>query len=156
MWKALGIAGLLAVLASPVSAETLAGQATVIDADTVEIHGERIRLLGIDAPESLQTCTDAAGAEYRCGQVAALALADKIGRAVVTCEGKKRDRYRRLLATCWAGGADLSAWLAEQGLAVAYRRYSKAYAPQEDAARAAKRGLWAGEFEMPWGWRKVH
>jgi endonuclease YncB( thermonuclease family) len=156
MWKALVIAGLLVIAATPSSAETLAGQATVIDADTVEIHGERIRLLGIDAAESRQVCTDAAGAEYRCGKVAAFALADKIGRAVVTCEGKERDRYKRLVATCFAAGTDINGWLVERGLAVAYRKYSKTYVPQEDAARAAKRGLWAGDFEMPWDWRKAH
>jgi endonuclease YncB( thermonuclease family) len=142
------------VMVSAASAETLTGQASVIDADTIEVHGERIRLNGIDAPETRQTCTDAAGAEYRCGQAAALALADKIGRAVVTCEGRKRDRYRRLLATCSAAGVDLGGWLVEQGLAVAYRRYSDAYIPQEEAARRASRGLWAGRFVMPWLWRR--
>src|SRR4051812_19931160 len=108
MRKIIMISVLLASLASPVSAESLVGQATVIDGDTVEIHGTRIRLAGIDAPESRQVCTDAAGADYRCGKVAAFALADKIGRAVVRCEGKQRDRYKRLVATCSAGGVDLN------------------------------------------------
>lgn len=142
--------------AVPAAAETQTGQATVIDADTVEIHGMRIRLAGIDAPESRQVYTDAAGADYRCGKVAAFALADRIGRAAVTCEGKQHDRYKRLVATCSAAGVDLNAWLVEQGLAVAYRKYSKAYVPQEDAARAAKRGLWKGRFLWPWDWRKAH
>jgi endonuclease YncB( thermonuclease family) len=148
---------LLMVCLIPVAAaDTLTGQATVIDGDTIEIHGQRIRLEGIDAPESRQSCTDAAGAEYRCGQVAAFALADRIDRAVVKCKGDERDRYRRRLAVCSADGIDLSAWLVEQGLAVAYRKYSTAYIPQEDEARTAKRGLWAGVFELPWEWRKEH
>ena len=70
-------------------AETIAGQASVIDGDTLEIHGTRIRLFGIDAPESGQTCVRNAEA-YRCGKDAAFALADFIGRHVVTCE--RRDR----------------------------------------------------------------
>ena len=41
---------------APASAETLTGGARIIDADTVEIAGEKLRLEGIDAPESRQTC----------------------------------------------------------------------------------------------------
>ena len=41
----------------------MVGVASVIDADTIEIHGQRIRLHGIDAPEGGQTCLDAAGRE---------------------------------------------------------------------------------------------
>ena len=40
----------------PASAETLTGGARIIDADTVEIAGEKLRLERIDAPESRQTC----------------------------------------------------------------------------------------------------
>jgi endonuclease YncB( thermonuclease family) len=75
---------LIVLLPSPaVSADSVAGVASVIDGDTIEIHGERIRLFGIDAPESGQHCTRD-GVTYRCGKDAAFALADKIGRRVVT------------------------------------------------------------------------
>jgi endonuclease YncB( thermonuclease family) len=124
-----------------VSDGALAGRASVIDGDTLEIRGMRVRLVGIDAPESDQTCLDAAEQSWRCGQRAALALADRIGAATVTCEGDERDRYERLLAVCQARGEDLGAWLVSEGLALAYRRYSKAYIGQENAARAAKRGV---------------
>jgi len=30
--------------------------ASVIDGDTIEVHGQRIRIHGIDAPESRQLC----------------------------------------------------------------------------------------------------
>jgi endonuclease YncB( thermonuclease family) len=131
----------------------LVGRASIIDGDTLEIHGERVRVIGIDAPESEQTCLDAAGQSWRCGQRAALALADRIGAATVTCEGNERDRYGRLLAVCEARGEDLGAWLVSEGLALAYRRYSAAYIGQEDAARAAGRGIWGGSFVPPWDWR---
>jgi endonuclease YncB( thermonuclease family) len=85
------------VAAKPASAADLAGQATVIDGDTIEIHDTRIRFFGIDAPKSRQTC-EAAGKVYRCGQQAAFALADHIGRHTVNCTSKgDPDRYGRMM-----------------------------------------------------------
>ena len=43
--------------------------------------------------------------------------------------------------------------MVDKGLAVAYRRYSTEYIGAEDDARNAKRGLWAGTFQMPWDFR---
>lgn len=54
------------------------------------------------------------------------------------------------------GGTEVNAWLVEQGFAVAYRRYSDAYAAHEARARTARRGLWAGTFEEPEAWRIAH
>ncbi|MCJ2142176.1 thermonuclease family protein [Methylobacterium sp. E-066] len=136
-------------------AEPVVGRASVTDGDTVVIRGTRIRLYGIDAPESAQLCEDASGKEYRCGQVAALALSDRIGEANVSCEPRDTDRYGRTVAVCRKGGDDLNAWMVEQGHAVAFRRYSTAYAAQEERARAAKRGIWAGTFEDPSEYRRT-
>lgn len=97
------------------------GQASVIDGATLDIHGQRIRTLDIDAPESRQLCTGADGVEYRRGQKVALALDDWIADRPVTCETTKLDRYKRHLARCSAAGVGLAEWLAENGLAVAYR-----------------------------------
>ena len=134
----------------------IAGVASVIDADTIEIHRQRIRLHGIDAPESSQTCLDAGGRTWRCGQRAALALQDLIGRRTVTCDERDVDRYERIVGRCLVGTLDINEWLVAQGLALAYRRYSRDYIRAEDEARAAGRGMWAGTFELPWEWRRRH
>lgn len=131
----------------------LEGTATVIDGDTIEIHGERIRLDAIDAPESRQQCRQEDGKSYPCGRRAAFALADKVGRAPVRCEPKGRDRYQRVIAVCYRDRTNLNAWMVEHGWAVAFRKYGNDYILQEDTARVYRRGVWGGPFEMPWDWR---
>jgi endonuclease YncB( thermonuclease family) len=145
----------LVVTSGRANAEELVGRASVVDGDTLEIRGEKIRLHGIDAPESSQRCTRPTGKQWRCGQQAANALSERIGQRNVRCEGNKRDRWKRRIAVCYLGNQDLNAWLVRRGWAVAYRKYSKDYVPQEDRARQAKAGVWSGTFEMPWDWRKA-
>jgi endonuclease YncB( thermonuclease family) len=69
----------LLFVGSAAAASELTGRASVIDGDTIEIRGERIRLHAIDAPESGQWCLDGVGKRYRCGQRAAFVLDDRIG-----------------------------------------------------------------------------
>ncbi len=145
---------LVALAGSPAAAETVTGRASVIDGDTLEIRGERFRLQGVDTPESAQMCGDATGKDYPCGRKAALALSDKIGQGNVACEAIERDRYGRTVAVCRLGALDLNGWLVEEGHGMAYRRYSTAYVAQENEAKRAKRGIWAGRFTAPWDWRK--
>ena len=135
-------------------AATIAGPATVIDGDTLEIRDQRIRLFGIDAPESGQSCTDADGQSYRCGQRAAQALADRIGNRPVTCRQRDRDRYGRMVAVCRTVESDLNAWMVLNGHALAYRKYSRRYVAEESVAKHEQRGLWAGDFVTPWDWRR--
>jgi endonuclease YncB( thermonuclease family) len=144
----------LLVSAAPAFPDAVVGRASVVDGDTLDIRGTRIRLHGVDAPESAQTCRDAKGQAYRCGQQAALALADHIGAASVSCEQKDVDRYKRIVAVCSAGGEDLNAWLVAHGYALAYRQYAADYVDEEAAARRARRGVWGGAFTPPWDWLK--
>ncbi len=130
------------------------GVASVIDGDTLEVHGSRIRLHGIDAAESGQNCIERDGSAWRCGQAAALALADKIGRTPVLCEQLDMDRYGRVVARCFSNREDLNRWMVGEGLAVAYREYSSEYVADEAQARKARKGMWRTKFDMPWDWRK--
>lgn len=132
----------------------LTGQASVIDGDTIEIHGERIRLEGIDAPESGQRCYSASDKLYRCGANAANALDAWIGSATVTCHIDGQDRYKRLLGTCEVRGESMQSWMVENGHALAYRQYSTQYVSAEHRAAAAKAGIWQGRFVNPADWRK--
>jgi endonuclease YncB( thermonuclease family) len=58
---------LLMIAAAPALANDFVGQASIIDGDTLEIHGNRIRLWRIDAPESSQLCRGDDSLQYRCG-----------------------------------------------------------------------------------------
>ena len=150
----LAVAGASAAPSQAAAEEAIVGAASVIDGDTIEIHGTRIRLHGIDAPESRQECNRADGAPWRCGQQAALALSD----AYRTCGRALRIRAA-VIATAVSspsaskGSEDLNRWMVASGWAVAYRKYALDYVPDEERAHRAGVGIWAGAFEMPWDWR---
>ena len=136
----------------PIQAD-VAGRARVIDGDTIEVGSVRIRLFGLDAPESAQRCL-AGSRHWPCGEQATRALVGRIDGRSVACEERDRDRYGRVVAVCRYGGQDVNAWMVREGWAMAYRRYSSAYVGEEAAAKAAKRGLWRGKFVPPWDWRR--
>src|ERR1700681_4503373 len=89
----------------------LIGEASIVDGDTLEIHGTRIRLWGIDAPESSQLCRGDDSQQYRCGAKSATDLDAFIGRRPVSCIPISLDQYRRTVAICTVGDADLGEWL---------------------------------------------
>jgi endonuclease YncB( thermonuclease family) len=141
----------------PASGAPIAGRARIIDGDTIEISGERIRLYGIDAPESRQQCRTGSGRDYPCGRAATRALTAAIRGSKVNCTPVDHDRYDRDVAICSAGGHDLGDIMVRSGNAIDYRRHSQGrYAAAEREARAAKRGMWAGTFDEPEVWRRAH
>lgn len=151
---ALGTAGGLGFGLQP-PVVSLSGPARAIDGDTIEIAGARVRLLGIDAPERDQPCRRD-GADWACGEAAREALARHIAGSEISCRGRSRDRWGRLVARCTAGAADIGRWMIERGWAIAYGRPGADYALAEASARDARRGMWSGEFEPPSAWRKAH
>ncbi len=131
----------------------LSGPAVIVDGDTLSIAGNKVRLHGIDTPEKNQTCI-ANGVTWPCGYEATEAVRNWTYTKEVRCVGNQKDRYGRLIAECFVSGYNLNARIVYEGLGLAYRKYSKQYVPEEDKARQAGRGMWAGEFVPPWDWRK--
>lgn len=122
---------------------------------TVVVGGTRIRMYGIDAPESKQLCRSAKGATYACGQQSAAALTARINSQTVSCAVKNTDQYGRTVGQCSVNGADLGEYMVGNGFAVSYRQYSKEYVGEEEVAKEARKGIWAGSFTMPSEWRKL-
>jgi endonuclease YncB( thermonuclease family) len=106
-------------------AADLIGQASIIDGDTLEIQGTRVRLWGIDAPESTQLCRGSDSLQYRCGARAANDLDAFIAKRPGNCIPISLDQYGRTVATCSVYGADLVEWLVRSGLAFDWPQYSK-------------------------------
>lgn len=116
----------------------IVGIASVIDGDTIEIHGTRIRLSGFDTPERGARCGD-----VNVYQRAANELDTFIGGRTVTCATSGSDNHERAVATCSVGGTDLGEHIVSEGWGRDWPRYSRgAYADEEASARIASRGLW--------------
>ena len=157
----------LALAAGPIGPPARAevtGPPRVIDGDTLAVQGTVVRLYGIDAPELGQACRIGARA-YDCGRIARTALLDLTAGVTVSCklapasaadprpEADPEDGADGRIGRCSADGYDLSEGMAYTGWALALRRVSERYVAFEDRARAARRGLWKGQFIAPWDWR---
>jgi endonuclease YncB( thermonuclease family) len=131
----------------------VAGRGHAIDGDTLVIGGVRVRLEGIDAPETGQTCGGRELSSWACGTAALEALAGLVAGQRVSCTGSGYDVYGRLLASCTAAGRELNAEMVRNGLAWAFVRYSQRYAALEAEARSRLIGIWRGSAEPPWSFR---
>ena len=67
-------------LLTSLNAAEIEGTARVVDGDTIEIKNNKIRLFGIDAPESNQTCQNKYSISYKCGTVSTQKLENKINK----------------------------------------------------------------------------
>ncbi len=133
--------------------EAIEGVARVIDGDTLDVGGVRVRLHGVDAFERDQIC-DRPGGAWACGRAATSALKARADGRRLECEVLDTDRYGRKVSRCKRNGTDVARPLVDAGLALAYRRYSADYIAAEEAARARGVGAWAGSFDRPDQWRR--
>lgn len=133
--------------------QDFAGITRVIDGDTIHVGDTRVRLEGIDAPESNQTCKRMTGEDWACGTEATRAMRAMAEGREVTCRNHGLDKYGRTLGTCFVDGRDINAAMIKLGLAWAYVKYSTVYVTQEAQARTAKIGIWQGEALPAWDFR---
>lgn len=145
------------MLSGGVALAQLAGPPRVIDGDTLQVAGQRVRLFGIDAPDLDQVCQHA-GRDYPCGKVARAALWDLVAGLDVSCapEGAAPQEDGSILATCTAGGFGLNANMVHAGWALADPQAPDRYQAAQADAEQARRGLWRGRFDPPWEWRQAH
>lgn len=148
---------LLVALATPTAlhAQSYTGNVSIIDGDTIDMAGTRIRLHGIDAVEREQTCTRDMGV-WACGKEASATLGDIIRGRPVECTQTDTDRFGRVVAKCFVKSIDLSSAMADAGLAVALPNVTQDYLPDESRARAGARGIWGANFEQPSAYRAAH
>ena len=130
----------------------ISGRAQAIDGDTLRVGNQRVRLVRLDAPELDQTCLGTDGAEWACGTAARLFLAGLLKRNDATCLRSGWDAYGRSLAACTVDGEDIGAQIVAAGWAIA----DFGYAAEAAAARAARLGVWSGNFVAPAEWRRTH
>src|SRR5258708_7954398 len=108
-------------------AANITGVARIVDGDTLIVSPTKIRLEGIDAPETDQVCLNASGVRWTCGIVARDRLAVHIAGRDIGCTPVGIDAYKRTLGICRLAGEDLNGWMVDQGWALAYVKYSSMY-----------------------------
>lgn len=144
---------ILFVISFSIHAEEITGVARIIDGDSIRIDDVEIRLHGIDAVEWNQYCRRESF-DWACGEAATKAMKQLVGSENIRCTWTERDRYERALASCYKDGADIASLMVDSGMALAYRRYAETYVPNEENAKATKKGVWNTEFVTPWDWRR--
>ena len=133
--------------------KTIYGKAKIIDGDTIHIGNNKIRLHAIDAPETKQRCTKD-GVKWHCGLESTRFLINLIGNNKIQCDTYKKDRYGRYIGTCYKNNIDLNSEMVINGWAIAYIYYSLDYFNEEKVAKSKKAGIWIGQFEEPYLFRK--
>ena len=142
------------LLLPPVASADVTGKAVVVDGDTLEIAGQRVRLWGIDAPEVDQVCRNKHGKPYDCGANAIRTLALIVGGQQIACVERERASDGTVRAVCRFGRFDIAMQMVQMGWALADPVTGGDYRRAEMTASAVPEGIWKGGFETPWDWRQ--
>ena len=134
-------------------AKTINGKPRIIDGDTIHIKSNKIRLHGIDAPETKQTC-EIDNEDWDCGKQSTKELKNLINNQKVECITNDIDRYNRYVAICYINEININQWMVKNGWAIAYRYYSSDYIVEEKYAQENKLGIWKSKFVEPYEYRK--
>ena len=140
-------------LSNFVFAKTIIGKPRIIDGDTIHIKSNKIRLHGIDAPETKQTC-EIDNKDWDCGKQSTKELKNLINNQKVECITNDIDRYNRYVAICYVNEININQWMVKNGWAISYRYYSKDYIVEEKYAHDNKLGIWKSKFVEPYKYRK--
>ncbi|ETX29269.1 thermonuclease family protein [Roseivivax isoporae] len=132
-----------------------AGTVRVVDGDTFDVGGTRVRLHAVDAPEHDQTCGGQGAARWACGAWVTAEVRRRYEGRRAECTARDEDRYGRVVATCRVGGRDMGAALVRDGLILAYPRYGETYVALEKEALVAGRGLHAAAMQRPERYREA-
>lgn len=158
MVRTLVVLGVL-LQAGQILADTIEGRVVgVSDGDTITVLDSaktqhKIRLAGIDAPESRQPF----------GQASKKHLSDLVFGKDVILDCGKTDKYRREVCIVIIAGQDVNLAQVKAGMGWWYRQYQKEqtgqqradYEAAEGAAKAGKVGLWRDADPVPpWEWRR--
>lgn len=133
--------------------DVVSGYANVLDGDTLDIQGQRIRLFAIDAPEKDQVCYIGEN-PIQCGLESRQFLEAMTANQEVSCQINNVDKYGRGVAVCAVAGNDINAQMVLNGQAIAYRHFSEMYVQYEDYAKSQQIGIWGTRFIEPYQWRK--
>lgn len=138
---------------SIVFAEEQKGTPIIIDGDTIQINGVKIRLYGIDAPEAGQKCKKRNGANWACGKEAIKVIVRLTKGHQVSCRGDFYDDFGRLIATCTTKNIEINKELVSLGMAWNFDKYSMHYKEIEKEARRKSVGVFQASTITPWEYR---
>ena len=140
----LAVLPILLLMSSARADDYISGHAGVVDGGHITIGGKTYALYGIDAPALKGTCAEWQGTKqvsYACGEHAKAFLASIAAARDFVCVTAGSDGQ----LTCYADGRDVAESMVQSGWAVACD-YASRYVVQATAARTARVGLWAGNF----------